>query len=276
MSEQPGKGFGGGEQANKEQAEEDRREGLAGMAEDLAEKAKTLQDVLGAARTADAPEDEPSAEQLGALVERLAIDKTLERVGQLAGQVEAGQMEDARNNAGEGAEQLELAAEQLGALHRVIVAPELDRLAKADEAITALLEELNQLDTRAKVSGWHQEANDLLDALQQAGVDEELRNELFEELERSGFGRALDPDRGWLVADTGAYQAPAAYGVALRRLSATVQDRMQEIMLADLQYSGDEPVPPQYQDLVDRYYQVLVTKGERPASAPTETEATEE
>ena len=33
--------------------------------------------------------------------------------------------------------------------------------------------------------------------------------------------------------------------------------------------SGDEPIPPQYQDLVDRYYQVLASEGQKkqPAKA---------
>jgi hypothetical protein len=36
---------------------------------------------------------------------------------------------------------------------------------------------------------------------------------------------------------------------------------MQELLLGDLLSSGDEPIPPQYQDLVDRYYQALATEG---------------
>jgi hypothetical protein len=32
-------------------------------------------------------------------------------------------------------------------------------------------------------------------------------------------------------------------------------------MLGDLASSRDEPIPPQYQELVDRYYEVLATAG---------------
>jgi hypothetical protein len=39
--------------------------------------------------------------------------------------------------------------------------------------------------------------------------------------------------------------------------------RMQELMLGDLTAAGDEPVPPQYQELVDRYYQVLASEQQR-------------
>ncbi len=35
---------------------------------------------------------------------------------------------------------------------------------------------------------------------------------------------------------------------------------MQELMLGDLSAGADEPIPPQYQELVDRYYRVLATE----------------
>ena len=42
---------------------------------------------------------------------------------------------------------------------------------------------------------------------------------------------------------------------------------MQELMLGDLASSGDEPIPPQYQELVDRYHQVLATEGQSEGEA---------
>jgi hypothetical protein len=38
---------------------------------------------------------------------------------------------------------------------------------------------------------------------------------------------------------------------------------MQELLLGQQTFSRDEPIPPQYQDLVDRYYQVLATEGKK-------------
>jgi hypothetical protein len=48
---------------------------------------------------------------------------------------------------------------------------------------------------------------------------------------------------------------------------------MQELMLGDLASSRDEPIPPQYQELVDRYHQVLATEGkEKLRAKPTTPE----
>jgi hypothetical protein len=263
--EEKPEGTGEEEKARKQQ---ERRDGLGAQAEKIAEKARTLQDVLSAAGKAETPEDESAAEQVAALVERIGLTKTVERLGQLPGQIGSGQIEDAKNTAGEGSEQMESAAEQLGALHRVIVAPDVDQLAKVDEEITVLTDKLDELDAQTKVGGWHQEANDLLEDLDKMGLDEKLRDEFLEEMKRVGYGRSLETkDGGWVRTDAGFYQAPQTYRTFLHRLSASVQNRLQELMLADLQHSGDEPVPPQYQEMVDRYQQVLVTKSKKPTAA---------
>ena len=51
---------------------------------------------------------------------------------------------------------------------------------------------------------------------------------------------------------------------------------MQELLLGDLTASGDEPIPPQYQEFVDRYQQVLTTEGKavkQPANTTSEAAA---
>jgi len=44
---------------------------------------------------------------------------------------------------------------------------------------------------------------------------------------------------------------------------------MQEYLLGDTQATGDEPIPPQYQELVDRYYRVLAAEGKRQQASST-------
>jgi hypothetical protein len=54
-----------------------------------------------------------------------------------------------------------------------------------------------------------------------------------------------------------------------------VQARIQELMMGDLLDSCDEPIPPQYQDLVDKYYQVLSRRSKgsgSPAKKSSDTE----
>jgi hypothetical protein len=260
----------GEDEEGKKRREEERKQGLGAAAEEIAEKAKTLADVLGTAGKSDKPEDQAGAEKIKALSEGLDLTATVERLQKLKGQVGNGEMEDAKANAGDGAERMESAAEQLASLHRVIVAPQIDELAKVEEEITVLSEELDQLDTETKVTSWHNDANDLLDDLEHIGVDEKLRKDFEEEMR--GSGPTAKKDSKWLLTD-GIYRAPAGYRQYLTRLQSAVQGRMQELMLGELANSGDEPIPPQYQDFVDKYFKVLSKRADdvKPTPEPKKT-----
>ncbi len=65
----------------------------------------------------------------------------------------------------------------------------------------------------------------------------------------------------WSRREGGLYAAPQPYRELISRLQDDIRNRMQELMLGDLAFSRDEPIPPQYQDLVDRFQQVLATEG---------------
>lgn len=251
----------------EKEAEQERKAGLGGAAAEIAEKAKTLADVLAAASGSDKPEDQAAADKLKALAGEIDLAAVVDRLQQLPDQVGSGKEEDAKANAGDGAERMEAAAEQLAALHRLIVTPRIDELAKVDERVAALTEELDELDTETKVGGWHSDAEELLDDLEKAGIDDKVRHEFQEEMKKNGWANTLNRKDNWALAG-GVYRAPDSYRRHLSRLQAAVQARMQELMLGDLINSGDEPIPPQYQDFVDRYYQVLSRRagnGSRPA-----------
>lgn len=240
---------------------------LAAAAAAIAEKAQTLADVLSAAGAAETPEDQATAEQIKALAGSLGLPEATDRMQELPGQFGSGKLEVAKANAGDGAERMEMAAEQLGALQRRIVAPQIDELAKVEAKLAALTADLDEVDTESKVGGWHDDANQLLDDLDQAGINEKVRLDFEEEMKKSGWGNT-DQNRlnSWVRID-GRFQAPAAYRIHLAKLQAAVQGRMQELMLGDLLSAGDEPIPPQYQDFVDKYYQVLSRRASPARSA---------
>ncbi len=254
-SEQVGKG-------NDPKKPEQDKPGLGGQAEQIAERAKTLADVLGAAAGATNPEDQATAEKVKALMGANGLPDLTQRLQQLPAQVEGGKMEDAKANVGDGAERLEAAAQQLAALHRSIIAPQVDELAKVEEKLTGLDEELDQLDTPTSITGWHVDAAALLEELDKLGISKELRDQLLEEMKKAGWSPEV-ARRGWNWArvEGGNYAAPALYRQLLSRLSSDVRGRMQELMLGDMSLGRDEPIPPQYQELVDRYYQVLASEG---------------
>jgi hypothetical protein len=61
------------------------------------------------------------------------------------------------------------------------------------------------------------------------------------------------------VLNRGYYGAPLVYHRSLRTIVADLHDVIQELILGDMRDEGDENTPPQYERLVERYYQVLST-----------------
>ncbi|MBC7854233.1 MAG: hypothetical protein IAF94_12430 [Pirellulaceae bacterium] len=254
----PGKG-----EEKKKDGDKYKMPGLDGQAEDIAEKATTLADVLGAAAKANTPEDQASAKKVQELVGKLKLDELTQRLQDLPGQVGAGKMQEAKAAAGDGSERMEAAAEQLSALHRSIVAPKVDELAKLEAKLNGLGEELTQLDTPTEITGWHMDATALLEELEKAGVTEELRKEFLEEMKKAGWGPEMKKGWNWSRVEGGYYAAPAGYRILISRLLDATRGRIQDLMLGELASSRDEAIPPQYQDLVDRYHQVLSSEGKQ-------------
>ena len=118
-----------------------------------------------------------------------------------------------------------------------------------------LLEEFDRLIERRGYSSRSEAVRDL------------IRKEFVDEMRKGGW---LVDRRGvwrWARTDRGYYRAPVRYHALISRLASSLRARMQELMLGDLTAGGDEPIPPQYQDLVDRYYRVLASERREPAAA---------
>ena len=105
-------------------------------------------------------------------------------------------------------------------------------------------------------------------ARRKGGLPKELQRAIRGRDEKGGWGPDLA--RGgwkWTRIEGGYYRAPGGYRSAPGSLlAADIDGRMQELMLGDLASSRDEPIPPQYQEFVDRYYQVLATEGKESGS----------
>ena len=257
----PEKGGLGKEKGQPQENKDDKQPGIGGLAERISEKAQTLADVLGAAAKVDRPEDAPAAEKVGAMMSALDLPSVTERLKNLPGQVKEGKREDARAAAGDGAEKMEAAAEQLGGLHRMIVAPRIEELSKLERQVVQLDEQLDQLETDARVTAWHVAADELLDKLEEKGVSKEARELLQEEMKKGGWGPEPPRRWNWSRIDGGRYAAPGTYRTTLSRVATELRQQMQEMLLGDLRATGDEPIPPQYEGFVDRYYKVLATEG---------------
>jgi hypothetical protein len=51
--------------------------------------------------------------------------------------------------------------------------------------------------------------------------------------------------------------APAGYTIALGSVTIQLQDKIQDLILRDMASARDEATPPEFKELVERYYEVL-------------------
>ncbi|NQT11210.1 MAG: hypothetical protein HQ582_00575, partial [Planctomycetes bacterium] len=75
-------------------------------------------------------------------------------------------------------------------------------------------------------------------------------------MREAGWGDPSRRDWDWRFAE-GGYLGPAGYFHGLDAVVVELQQQIRELLLKDLVASGDEATPPEYKELVDRYFQVL-------------------
>jgi hypothetical protein len=254
----------GGEKGSEKMKQAD-KDALGAAAQEIADKAETLKDVLGSTAKADTPQEEATAEKIQELIKSLGLDELANRLKGVGEQIKNDQLEDAKATGGDAAERFEAAAEQLGNLHRGIIAPRVAELSELDKKLEQLEGGLDELNTDQRVTGWHSDADDVLEDLEKAGISPEDLKQFEQDMKKAGWGELRRGGWNWVRNEAGILQAPQVYRAHIARLSAAVRDRMQELILGDHVSSGDEPIPPQYEALVDRYYEVLAGQKEKEA-----------
>ena len=247
---------------------EQRRDLVANRAEQLAESGKTLQDVLNEIAKSTEPGDKEAVAKIQEVLKEIDINKMVAEMSQVANMIRSKNDDDAKLSSIDVAERLEIMAQRLDGAYRTLVAPQAEELRKLEQALADLRDQLEKLETPSQVAAWHREVRDLLDKLEKLGVSPKDREYLEKEMAKAGFG--LDMDRtkravNWSLVN-GYYVAPAAYNGGLIQLQEDIQERIQTLILGDLGNASDEATPPKYQELVDRYYEVLSRSG-KPGSA---------
>lgn len=246
------------EGASGEMTEEERREALAERAEQLAESGKTLQDILKSISQSTDPADKEAVRKIEEILKETNLDKAIESMQQAVNMIRAGKFDDARLASLDIADRMEIAGQRLDAAYRTIVAPQAEDLIELERQLAELREQMEDLKTPSQVRAWHREVDQLLDKLEELGVSKVARDDLIAELKKAGW----DPDdvsrvlRG-LVLTGGRYDMPTQYTKLLSRIQDELQARIQTLILGDITSATDEVSPPKYQDLVERYLQVL-------------------
>ena len=236
------------------------RELAAARADQLAERGKTLQDVLNAIAQSTDPNDKEAVAKIQAITKEIDINKLVAEMGRVSNMIRSKQDDDAKLSSLDAAERLEIMAQRLDGAYRGIVAPQAEELRKLEQALADLREQMEKLETPSQVAAWHREARELLDQLDKLGVNLKAREELEIEMKKAGFGVDVDRTKrgplNWGLTD-GRYDAPLGYGLAIVHLQEDVQERIQTLILGDLGNVSDDATPPKYQELVEKYYELL-------------------
>lgn len=201
-----------------------------------AEDAKSLKDVLDSLAASGRVPDAGAARKAASLLKQENLPDAIDRLQK-------------PGIAGDRAERKDL-ADRFAALGQ-----KLDEAYR--EAVAPRLEEIARLE---------REANDLEQQAARAG-DEDLRRlrqqggQLLNRLEAAGLGALANDDvRGGL---TNAGVGREAFGRGVAALHDRLVAKLQEIVAGDRIAVGNEAVPPQYKDLVERYLRTLSAGGSK-------------
>jgi hypothetical protein len=201
----------------------------------------------------------PSAEQMRDLLGEGEADRVVERMAQIRDHENAGRKPAARREARELSITLERLARRLDVLYRGLVAPELARLIELERRVAALVPRLKELRTDAEVAGWHRQAAELIHELEAAGLSD-VAGALTDAIRTAALGRGNGPWR-WGLGDDHIWEVPDGYQDALAKITSRLEERIQDMVLKDMVSARDEATPPEFKELVERYYEVLSKRG---------------
>ena len=204
-----------------------------------AEQAKTLKDLLENLAGSTVEGDADAARRAAGILKQEDLAAAIERLEKPGAGDDRGERQDL-------ADRFAALAQKLDQAHRETVAPRLEEIARLER-------EANELEQRAA------SADDSADwrRLRQQG------GEFVERLDAAGLGQLADEN---LRAGLKANSLEAGREVFARGI-ATVHERLvaklQEFVAGDRFTTGNEPVPPEYKDLVERYLRALSAGGSK-------------
>lgn len=237
-------------QANDDKA---MQEAVARQAEKLAAAGESLADVLNSATKSTSPADQKLIPKLGELLDKGGVAGAIERMQQQPDGVRKGQLKEEKKAAAEIADKLDEAAKKLEMIQREIVNPKVAELMKLEAAAEELEAGLDDAETKRQKEKWMQGAGDFLEELNdaQAGIGggEELREKM------KGYG--WDEESNRLRGNGLGTFDKSSYRKSLRRIADELREDVQQLLLAELAFSGEETPPAQYEAMVTKYQRTL-------------------
>jgi hypothetical protein len=209
--------------------------GLGGAAE----QAKTVKDLLEKLAGSGAEGDAEAARKAGVILKQEDLAAAIARLEKPGVADDRGERQDL-------ADRFAALGQKLDQAYRETVAPRLEEIARLER-------EANELEQRAAA------ADDAADwrRLRQQGT------EFVERLEAAGLGGLISEDlRAGLRANSVAV-GRESFGRGILATHTRLVAKLQEFVAGDRLTSGNEAVPPEYKDLVERYLRALSAGGSK-------------
>jgi hypothetical protein len=216
----PGAGNGGGEKK------------MPGLG-NAAEQAKTLKDVLEQIAGSGTEGNADGARKVGGILKQEDIAAAIARLEKPGAGDDRGERQDLT-------ERFAALGQKLDQAYRETIAPRLEELARLER-------EANELERRAAA------ADDAADwrRLRQQGAD------FVEHLEAAGLAGLANEDIQAGLRSGAVVAGKELFGRGIATAHARLVAKLQEFVAGDRFTKGDEAVPPEYKDLVDRYLRAL-------------------
>jgi hypothetical protein len=206
--------------------------GLGSAAEDARSLKDVLENLAGSGKAADAD----AARKAAGLLKQENLPDAIERLEKPGAGGDRAERKDL-------ADRFAALGQKLDEAYRDAVAPRLEEIARLEREAN----DLEQKAARAGDEDWRR--------LRQQGA------QLLERLEAAGLGALVSDDVRAGLGNAAAGREAFGRGVAV--LHARLVAKLQEVVAGDRIAAGNEAVPPQYKDLVERYLRALSAGGSK-------------
>ena len=189
-----------------------------------------------------------TSDRIRELIEESEVTRIVERTKRVGVLYLGGQKPEARRDAKELARILEVLARQLDVLHRGIVAPELAALVEFDKRLGRPDSQAQDRQDRRGPQRVEPDGHDVDPRPGESGIDRRAAASLTAALETFVWHRSGGPHE---------YTFINGLGNALSGVTRQIQDKIQDLILKDMVSARDEATPPEFKELVERYFEVL-------------------
>jgi hypothetical protein len=201
-----------------------------------AEQAKTVKDILEKLAGSGAEGDADAARKAAGILKGENLDNAIERLQKPGAGDDKAERKDL-------ADRFAALGQKLDEAYREVVAPRLEEIARLERAANELEQKAAAADDAADVRRLRQQVAEFVERVDAAGLGQLVSNDLRKALSGSGEGGVSEIRRGLALAH------------------AKLVAKLQEFIASDRFTTGNEAVPPEYKDLVERYLRTLSAGG---------------